>query len=41
MIVLFYLEQVSEEEGFSKIDEVAVQLVCDTPYEVSQPYNNM
>ena len=32
----FYSEPVSEEEGFSKIDKVDVQLVCDTPYKVSQ-----
>ena len=33
--LIFYSEPLSEEEGFSKIDKVDVQLVCDTPYKVS------
>lgn len=27
-----------KEEGFSKIDQVEIQLICDTPYKVTEKF---
>lgn len=33
-----FSELPDKEEGFSKIDQVEIQLICDTPYKVTEKF---
>ena len=33
-----FSEVPDKEEGFSKIDQVEIQLICDTPYKVTEKF---
>lgn len=34
-----FSELPDKEEGFSKIDQVEIQLICDTPYKVTEKFS--